>query len=84
MSEAAKILLGLIRYANRNDIDMNPVLPQLVMLLRITNGEMTEIGEVLKADIREINATYPGYEHIKDQLSRMGPSNPNGVKGEQA
>lgn len=79
MREAARILLDLIRYANRNHIDLGAVLPTLVKTLGISEEETMEIGEILKADVRELNATYPAYEGIKARLEKMSPDNPRGL-----
>ena len=79
MREEAKILLAIIRDANKQDIDLRQVMPLLVKHLRISNPEIMEIGEIIKADIRELNANYPGFADMVERTNRAGPGNPYGI-----
>lgn len=72
MRREANILLAIIRDANSHDIDLVNIMPLLIRHLAITNNELSEIGELIKADIREKNAMYPAYGEINDLLNRMG------------
>lgn len=78
MRHEAKIFLAIVRDANSQDVDLNPVIPLLRKHLCITDVEMDEIIELLKADIRETNATYPAYGEVNAILQRMSPRNPRG------
>lgn len=72
LSEGATILLGLIRYANRNNINIRPILPSLRDALRISQEEIFQIGELVKADIREENASSPLFGQINRLMDSMG------------
>jgi hypothetical protein len=73
MRHEAKIFLAILRDANSHDIDLVNVMPLLIRHLAITNDELSEVGELIKADIREKNAMYPGYGKINDLLNKLGP-----------
>jgi hypothetical protein len=79
MRAEAQAFLAIIREANRQKYWMTVELAALLRAaLLMTEEELLEIGEILKADAREQFASSPHFGEINAILMRMGPNNPFG------
>ncbi len=72
MREQARIFLAIFRDASNQGIFVPLELgPILTKHLGITEQEMMEVGEILKADMLEWSATRPDFERIKAELAKF-------------
>jgi len=79
MRAEAKAFLAIIREANRRKYWLTPEFAFLLRAaLHMTEDELLEIGEILKADAREQFVLSPHFGEINAILERMGPDNPFG------
>jgi hypothetical protein len=80
MRNEAGLFLAIMREANKRHITLkSELLLTMYVCLEITPEESVEIGEILKADLRELNVSQPGYGKLNVVLSRMNERNPDGL-----
>ncbi len=73
MREQAKIFLGIIRDANRQNILLDQrVFDIIVKNLEINQQELVEVTEILEADLLEKVAMKPEFDAVKDFIRRKG------------
>jgi hypothetical protein len=71
MSEAACLVLAILRYAQRKNINLNKSISALCFELGITEIEKRQLRQIIKDDIRAMNTEYPAYEQVNKILEQM-------------
>jgi len=72
VNENGRLLLAILRDANRQGILLGPGVAGLLMQhLGVSAGDVQTIKDILKADIREEHATSPHFAEINGFLNSL-------------
>lgn len=73
MKDNAKILLGIMRDANKQHISLDPGIFDIIFRnLGIDRQSLDEVTAILEADLLENMAMKPEFEEIKSFIRRKG------------